>query len=150
MHHCGGWKHVYVFRCASARVCARTRVCVCVCVCVHDMLSFLCVCPCAHLWICAFCVHLALCSEDEPCSLLWVTTPPSPSCHLGVSITLMGHSSHKSRSEESGVAPPEARAGSVSKGLECPPHLTLLLLPSWFWRELSLVPPSCAQSISTV
>lgn len=48
------------------------------------------------------------------------------------------------------MAPTGARTGSASKGPACPPHLTLLLQPSRFWRELSPDPPSCAWSISTV
>lgn len=145
MHHGGGWKHVYVFRCASARVC----VCACVCVCMTCSHSsvYVRVHTCGYVLpvytqLSALSMSHALCSGSPP--------HPPPAAIPGVSVTLMGHSSHKSRSEESGVAPPEARAGSASKGPACPPHLTLLLQPSRFWRELSPVPPSWARSISTV
>lgn len=126
---------------------ACVHVCVCVCMtCSHSSVyvrvhTCRCVLP-VYTQLSALSMSHALCSGSPP--------HPPPAAIPGVSVTLMGHSSHKSRSEESGVAPPGARAGSASKGPACPPHLTLLLQPSRFWRELSPVPPSWARSISTV
>lgn len=66
-------------------VCSSMSVCVCM-TCTHSS-----VCMCACLWVCAPHVHPALCSEHEPCPLLWFTTLLVTTQE--VSVTLMGHSS---------------------------------------------------------
>lgn len=121
-------------------VCSSMSVCVCM-TCTHSS-----VCMCACLWVCAPHVHPALCSDHEPCPLLWFTTLLVTTQE--VSVTLMGHSSQGSRREESGGH----HQGQIQRASALHAHLTWHSCygPAGSSRSSVLCLPPAPGTISTV